>query len=71
MLACWYLKTLKFAFHPTPNVSQWNVGCVGSSTQKFRVGLVHFMLFVLISFTLVTQREPSLQWNMGLTFTVQ
>ena len=35
--------------------------------QNFRVGHVPFMLFVLISFALVTQREPSLQWNMGFT----
>ena len=27
------------------------------------------MLFVLISSELVTQRKPSLQWNMGLTNT--
>ena len=39
---CWYLKTLKFALPPmpnlkfalcptrTPNVSQWNISCVGS-----------------------------------------
>ena len=40
-------------------------GIVGSLTQTFRVGHVHFMLFVLISFVLGTQREPSLQWNMG------
>ena len=25
------------------------------------------MLFVLISFVLITQRKPSLQWNIGLT----
>ena len=33
---------------------------------RFPIGHVHFMLFVLISFALGTQREPSLQWNMGL-----
>ena len=57
---------MKFALPPrqNPNASQWNIGCVGSSTQNFRIGHVHFMLFVLISFALVTQREPSLQWNM-------
>ena len=48
------------------HVSQWNIGCFGSQMQNFRVGHAHFMLFVLISFALVTQREPSLQWNMGL-----
>ena len=67
---CWYLKTLKFALPPTgsvkfatqnPKASQWNIGCV-----RFHIGCVHFMLFVLISFALVTQRELSLQWNMGL-----
>ena len=71
---CWYLKTLKFVLPPTgnikfalppnanPNAGQWNIG---SPTQNLHVGHVHFMLFVLISFALVTQREPSLQWNMG------
>ena len=54
---CWYLKALKFAFSPTPNLkfvlpptrtpnaSQWNIGCVGSPTQNFRVGNVHFIFF--------------------------
>ena len=49
----------------TPNASQWNIGCAGSPTQIICVGHVHFMLFMLISVTLVTQREPILQWNMG------
>ena len=40
----------------------------GSPTQNFRVGHVHFVLFVLISFALLTQRKPSLQWNMGFRF---
>ena len=59
-----YLKTLKFALPqmgnikfalpPTqnPNASQWNIGCVGSPTQNFRIGHVYFKLFVLISFAL-------------------
>ena len=76
---CWYLKTLKFALPPmqilklalaptqNPNVSQWNIGCVGYQTQSFRVGHVHFMLFVLISFAFGGQRKPSFQWNMGLS----
>ena len=68
---CRYLKTLKFALPPTqiPKASQWNIGCVGSPTQNFHVGHVQFMLFVLIPFALVTQHEPSLQWNMGLMVT--
>ena len=66
---CWYLKMLKFALPPmqSPNVSQWNLGCVGSPMQNSRVGHVHFMLFVLISFALVIQHKPSLQWNMGFS----
>ena len=43
-----------------PNASQWNI--------DFRIGHVNFMLFVLILFLLVTQREPSLQWNMGFIY---
>ena len=64
---CWYLKTLKFAFPPTPNlkfafsptpnlefalppmrtpnVSQWNIGCIGSQMQNF--GDVHFFFFLV------------------------
>ena len=50
---CWYLEMLKFALPstqmlkfalpqtPTPNASQWNIGCVGSPTQNFSVGHVH------------------------------
>ena len=36
-------------------------------TQNSGVGHVHFMVFVLISFALGSHREPSFQWNMGLT----
>ena len=35
-------------------------------TQNSGVYHVHFMFFVLISFALGSQREPSFQWNMGL-----
>ena len=35
-------------------------------TQNSGVGHVHFMFFVLISFALGSQHEPSFQWNMGL-----
>ena len=71
----WYLKMLKFVLPPTrmlkfvlppmsiPNASRWNIGGVGSPTQGAGVGHVDFMLFVLISFALVTQCEPSFQWN--------
>ena len=54
---CWYLKMLKFALPstlmlkfalppmPTPNASQLNIGCVGSPTQNFRDGNVHFISY--------------------------
>ena len=60
-------RMLNFALPPTqtPNANRWNIGCDGSPTQNSHVGHVDFMLFVLISFTLVTQCKPSLQWNMG------
>ena len=83
----WYLKsltqtlkcalprtqTLKFALPPTrtPNASRLNIGRVGSPTQGAGIGHVDFMLFVFISFALVTQREPSFQWNMGLHYMCQ
>ena len=50
----------------TPNASQWNIGCFGYQTQNLRVGHVHFMLFVSISFALGSQCKRSFQWNMGL-----
>ena len=59
------MRTLKFALPPTPTPkgSMWNIGGIGSPTQNSRVGHVHFMVFVLISFVLGRQRVPSLQWN--------
>ena len=35
---------IKFALPPTqnPNASQWKIGCVGSPTQSFHIGHVHF-----------------------------
>ena len=57
---CWYLKSLKFVLPPTqtlkmaipptptPNVSRWNIGDVGSPTRGAGVGHVDFMLFVFI-----------------------
>ena len=61
------MRTLKFVLPPirNPNASQWNIGCVGSPGVGARVGHVHFMLFVSISFALGSQRERSFQWNMG------
>ena len=46
---------------------QWNIGDVGSPTQHFRVGHVHFMLFMSISFVSGTQPKLIFQWNMGFT----
>ena len=59
----------KFAFPPmqNPNASQWNIGCVGFQTQKFCVGHVRFIFFVLISFALGSRRKHSFQWNMGFS----
>ena len=61
------MPTLKFALPPTqnPNVSRWNIGGVGCPTRGAGVGHVDFMLFVSILLLLVTQCEPSFQWNMG------
>ena len=70
MLVSFALGDAIFSRHPTqnPNASQWNIGCVGFQTQNFRVGHVHFMFFVLISFGLGCQHKCSFQWNMGLSF---
>ena len=40
-----------------PNASQWNIGRVGSPDIGARVGHVHFMLFVSISFGFGSKRE--------------
>ena len=77
----WYLKTAKICIIPTvkhkicvtPKAKpqcepmEYRLHWV-PNTQFLRISHVHFMLFVLISFALVTQREPSLQWNMGFSF---
>ena len=64
---CWYKKTLKFVLPPTlmlkfalpptstPNASRWNIGSVGSPIGGAGIGHVDFMLFVSISFALVSQ----------------
>ena len=59
---------LKFVLAPTPtpDASQWNIGCVGSLAFGLCVGHVHFIFFVLISFASDTRRKPVFQWNMGL-----
>ena len=44
---------------------QWNIGGGGSPTQHFRVGHVHFMVFIPFVSALGTQRECFSQWNMG------
>ena len=46
------MPNLNFALPPTPNpdASQRNIGGVGSPTQHYHVGHVHFMLFMSISF---------------------
>ena len=49
-----------------PNASQWNKGCVGFQMQNSRVGHVHFLIFVSISFAL----GPVFQWNMGFRYKV-
>ena len=46
-----------------PNANMWNIGCVGSPMQNSRVGRVHFIFCVSISFAL----GPVFQWNMSLT----
>ena len=51
----------------TPNAKGGNIGRVGSPIQNSCFGHVDFMLFVLISLALGNQREPSLQWSMGLS----
>ena len=65
-------QNLKFALAPTPtpDASQWNIGCVGSLALGLCVGHVHFIFFVLISFALGSQRKRSFQWNMGFSLLI-
>ena len=58
---------LRYPPTPTPDASQWNIGGVGPFGVGAGVGHVHFMFFALISFAFCSQREPSFQWNMGLS----
>ena len=39
----------------TPNGSQWNIGCVGSPMQNFRIGPVHF-IFLCVDFIPIGSR---------------
>ena len=47
---------------------QWNIGGVGSSSVGARVGHVHFILFVSISFVLGTQRKRVFSGIWALKF---
>ena len=60
--------SLKFAFYPTRNpiARQWNIGCVGSQRKILALAMYISCFFLLISFALGSQPEPSFQWNMGL-----
>ena len=67
-----YLKSLKFALPPNANAKMCVTPDVNPQReqveyrwQKFCVGHIYFILFVSISFALGSQREPSIQWNMG------
>ena len=67
---CWYLRTLKFALPPkpnlklalppmrTPNVNQWNIGCVGKI-----IALAMYISFFSVS--ILFALGPVFQWNMG------
>ena len=41
-----------------PNMSRWNIGCIGSPCIGACIGHVHFMLFMLISFVLGGHANP-------------
>ena len=77
---CWYLKMLKFALPPTPNLnfalpptptpdaSQWNIGRVWSSG----VGHVYFMyiscclcIIFSVGYAKISRCKGRFQWNMG------
>ena len=53
-----------------PQATRWNIGGIGSPMRGAGVGHVDFMLFVSISFVLVSQCKLTFQWNMGLTIFV-
>ena len=62
MLVSKNAKICKFKT-PTPIGNRWNIGRVGSPTQNSRVGHVHLIFLVSISFAL----GPVFQWNMSFT----
>ena len=59
---------LKFVLPLTqnPNGSRWNIGGIGSPTRGAGDGHVDFMLFVSISFALVSQRKLKFPVEYGL-----
>ena len=63
-------KKAKICITPTrnPNMSQQNIGCVGSPGLWARAGHVHFILLVSNSFALGSQCKRSFHWNMGLDY---
>ena len=61
----YFVDFIRFGYSQREPHFQWNIGCVGYLTQIFCVGLVHFMLFMSISFASGTQRKHIYQWNMG------
>ena len=76
---CWYPKSLadptQVPMNPTrvtpnakPNSSWWNIACVGSPSVGARVGHVHFVLFMSISFALGSQHKPQCWVNTGSSF---
>ena len=62
----WRYLTLKFAFSPTPtpDASQWNIGCIWS--QRNILALAMYISCFLCRFHLcLVPNAPHFQWNMG------
>ena len=51
----------------SPNVSRWNIDCIGSPHIGTCIGRIDLMLFVSISVVLGSQHERGFWWNMGFT----
>ena len=68
MLVSFAVGDTNFLRHLTQNPQRESVEyrLRGYQMQNLRIGHVHFMLSVSISFVLGSQRKPSFQWNMGL-----
>ena len=65
----WRYLMLKSAFSPTPtpDASQWNIGCVGSQRKMLASGMYISCFLCRFHLRRVPNANPFFWWNMGFT----